>query len=175
MIPITFTECQTPGYPARTRINAGADVTLAFAVDFSTAGEVATKREVLRQGKLYIPISLLNSDQSYDRLERIAAHIPSNLHSFNIAGNGIYTLRSSQVYLDEWIRSFLDKLFLIYDQCITSIVSGGQTGVDEAGLKAGRDLGITTVHCTAPKGWLFRDKDGKEWADEQAFKARFLP
>lgn len=42
---------------------------------------------------------------------------------------------------------------------IKRIISGGQTGADQGGLLAGRDLGIETGG-TAPKGW--KTEDGPE-------------
>jgi hypothetical protein len=55
---------------------------------------------------------------------------------------------------------------------INSIRSGGQTGFDEAGAKAGIKLGIP-VTVLAPKGWKFRDINGKDISDEKKFKERF--
>jgi len=39
---------------------------------------------------------------------------------------------------------------------LKKIISGGQTGADQGGLRAGRDLGLETGG-TAPKGWLTED------------------
>jgi hypothetical protein len=55
---------------------------------------------------------------------------------------------------------------------IVSIRSGGQTGFDEAGAKAGIKLGLPTI-VLAPKGWTFRNESGTDISNEQAFKARF--
>ena len=55
---------------------------------------------------------------------------------------------------------------------ITLITTGGQTGVDEAGAKAGMRLGIPTK-VVAPKGWTFRSIENKDISNEQAFKDRF--
>lgn len=44
---------------------------------------------------------------------------------------------------------------------LDKIISGGQTGADEAGLQAAFDLGIKTGG-TAPKGWRIRYFDGSE-------------
>jgi hypothetical protein len=56
---------------------------------------------------------------------------------------------------------------------ITSIRTGGQTGIDEAGAKAGLRLGIPTT-VLAPKGWTFRDINSKDISNEKQFKDRFL-
>lgn len=44
---------------------------------------------------------------------------------------------------------------------LKKIISGGQTGADEAGLKAAKDLGFETGG-TAPKGWRIQNYDGTE-------------
>jgi hypothetical protein len=54
---------------------------------------------------------------------------------------------------------------------ITSIRSGGQTGFDEAGAKAGLKLGLPTT-VLAPKDWEFRTNEGNI-KSEKAFKSRF--
>jgi hypothetical protein len=51
-------------------------------------------------------------------------------------------------------------------------MSGGQTGFDEAGIIAGRALGLPTM-VTAPRGWRFRRADGQDVTDQEAFMARF--
>lgn len=47
---------------------------------------------------------------------------------------------------------------------VDKVISGGQTGADEAGLKAAYDLGIKTGG-TAPKGWRICYADGSEGAN----------
>jgi len=44
---------------------------------------------------------------------------------------------------------------------IYKIISGGQTGVDQAGLRVGKALGFKTGGY-APKGWLIRDEEGED-------------
>ena len=44
--PTVFKESQTSGYRDRTIQNASADVTIALATDFNTAGEKLTKSSV---------------------------------------------------------------------------------------------------------------------------------
>ena len=52
---IIITEDTVSGYKHRTMKNASADVTIAIAADFNTAGEKLTKKSVKEQGKLFIP------------------------------------------------------------------------------------------------------------------------
>ena len=166
---ITFKEHHIVGYKARTIETAKADVTIAIAKDFTTAGEKCTKTCVPKSS-LYLPVR-------WDMLHVVdlscVGHIKKLMYteSLNIAGNGIYTLRLPQVEVDERIFIFLKKVFAFtYKPAI--IWSGGQTGVDEAGLKAAVKLGIPAV-CIAPRGWLFRDISGRDIANEKLFKQRF--
>ena len=55
---------------------------------------------------------------------------------------------------------------------IVSIRTGGQTGIDEAGAKAGIKLQLPTT-VLAPKGWTFRNIAGQDISNEQQFKSRF--
>jgi hypothetical protein len=186
--PIDFQENQTGGYPARTKINASADVTLAIAVDYNTAGEKLTKKSVEEQGKVYIsPMLPSMYDSDPKRINEQYATQPkidyivnilneANAKSINIAGNGIYTLDKvgyTQDVIDQYIYELLEGVVnspnLINK--IELIRSGGQTGADEAGAKAGVRLGIPTI-VLAPKDWEFRTSEGN-FKDEAAFKARF--
>lgn len=173
MCKIKFLEDTSEGYGHRTYINAAsADVTLAFAVDFTTSGEKCTKDAALKANKLYIPINLGDSNWKVDI--PYTAWMIKELHSLNIAGNGIYTLNKydiSQDKCDRMIYYFIERLLNEYECEITSIRSGGQTGVDESGLKVGAKLGIETISL-CPKGWKYRTPK-KDICDEQMFKERF--
>jgi hypothetical protein len=96
--------------------------------------------------------------------------------SINIAGNGIYSLNMSQCRLDSIIWLSLAEVIERLKKKgveVLELRSGGQSGVDEAGLKAARRLGIP-CECLAPKGWLFRDSSHCDISDEVKFKARFI-
>lgn len=172
---IRFVEDSSPGYRNRTYINAaGADITLAFAVNFSTPGEILTKKAVLSSGKLYypIPIKIENWEETVNDLANIL--LVSGCHTLNIAGNGIYTLSRygiSQEMCDNFVLNTLLKLIKQYSININFIRSGGQTGADEAGIKAAEALGIDS-ECYFPKGWRFRTVDA-DYSDENLFKIRF--
>ncbi len=56
---------------------------------------------------------------------------------------------------------------------IIGIRTGGQTGFDESGAKAGAKLNIPTL-VLAPKYWKFRDINGIDISNEKLFKERFL-
>ncbi len=179
---ITFKEHTIPGYKARTVENAKANVTIAIASDFTTAGERCTRNAVKIAGKQYIPIEyhLIRNDTSRYRAATNLLHNTLNysVETLNIAGNGIYSLfGEKQEAVDEYVFDLLNMFVGLRKQIIAPIPllikSGGQTGIDEAGLKAAVRLNIPAL-CLAPMDWLFRTVDGRDVRDEKLFKQRFL-
>jgi len=181
---IDFQEDKSTGYAARTTKNASADATIAVAIDFTSAGEKATKSAVEAQKKLYAPIDMARLSTLIE-VSKAAQEVVDKLLTLNkkdinlnIAGNGIYTMKHvniSQKNVDNKILVLLNAILTKLQDTgvrIISIRTGGQTGVDEAGAKAGLSLGIPTT-ILAPKGWKFRDINGKDISNEKAFKARF--
>lgn len=171
---IKFLEHPHWGYKPRTVENVSAsDLTIAFATDFSSAGEMLTKRSCWEQDKKYIAINLSGRKWDEEQQEFIKVFEEGKVNTLNIAGNGIYTLKGvfTQSACDDFVYNFfkyipgIDKLKLIR--------SGGQTGFDEAGLKAAVKLGIPAL-CLAPKGWKFRTEAGFDIQSEKLFKARFI-
>ena len=174
---INFQEEPTTGYRQRTINNAKADATIAIAVDFNSAGEKLTKTSVLGQNKKYISIDANTLTVSKERVDKIVEMLNSvNAKTLNIAGNGIYTMKGK--YTQEQIDKFTyDLLKAVIESPnlktkIESVRSGGQTGFDEAGAKAGIKLGLPTI-VLAPKGWTFRNINGQDISNEQQFKNRF--
>jgi len=171
---IDFQEHSKSDYPSRTRENASADATIAIAMDFETPGEKLTKRSVKEQNKLYIPVninvSLIDDPQEIDEIVTSLNHY--KVRSLNIAGNGIYTTKGkyTQEQLDDYVYNLIKILHAQHP--FESIRTGGQTGIDEAGAKAGLRLGIPTT-VLAPKGWIFRDINSKDISNEEQFKERF--
>jgi hypothetical protein len=182
---IDFQEEPTSGYRERTIKNASADATIAIAYDFNSAGEKLTKSSVLQQNKLYLPVST-DVFSSGNDLTMMAGKIVSeitklkkNSITLNIAGNGIYTLKNTfpggQISVDKFTLELLtDVINRLKENNITvsTLRTGGQTGFDEAGAKAGIKLGIPTT-ILAPKGWTFRNISGQDISNEQQFKSRF--
>ena len=185
---IVFTE-STGGYQKRTMENAQADdvdFTLAFAADFGTYGEKATARAA---GESLIAIDLPvkangGLNLSLKSIQNVVTEIIDCLPEeyinnyecgLNIAGNGIYTLDKSGIKQDELdiFLSAVGQELVKKGVKISSVRSGGQTGVDEAGAVMGKVLGVpTTVH--APNNWAFRGKNGKDVTnDRNAFIERF--
>jgi len=174
---IHFEEDTSSGYAERTKKNASADATIAIAANFSSAGEKLTKNSVIQQGKKYIAIDANKLTVTKDRVNKIVEQLNSvKARTLNIAGNGIYTLKGK--YTQEEVDEFTYKLLKAVvespelENKILSIRTGGQTGFDEAGAKAGMRLGIPTM-ILAPKGWKFRNTKGQDISDEKAFKDRF--
>ena len=163
-------------YRNRTIKNASADATIALAVDFTTAGEKLTKSSVNNQNKKYIPIDANNLEVTQERVNKIVSELNSvNAKTLNIAGNGIYTMKQyTQKQIDDFTYNLLKAVVESPNlkNKIESIRTGGQTGFDEAGAKAGKKLGIKTL-VLAPKGFTFRNANNEDISDEQQFKDRF--
>lgn len=168
-----FSTSSGSSYSIRTRENAEwSDITLALAENFSTAGEKLTQRVA---GNKYVPYSLSSSNDPEaiaDGIYReLVAKGKTSELKLNIAGNGIYTLSESQEYYNNLLTNIIAAL-QNKGVTISSIRSGGQTGIDEAGIIAAQRLGIPNeVHTTSD--FKFRGKDNKDIADENAFKSRF--
>jgi len=173
---VEFTEDNSPGYKDRTMRNAAsADATIAIAVDFSSAGEKLTKSSVIGQNKKYIPVDANGLKVTNDMIKSVVFALKSsNAKTLNIAGNGLYTMKGkyTQEQIDAFTYDLLKSVVNSPGIKIESIRSGGQTGFDEAGIKAGNKLGIPTI-VLAPKGWKFRNIDGKDISNEKLFKDRF--
>lgn len=155
---LTIQEHTSSKYTPRTYYNAkAAQITLAFAIDFSTAGERLTKKasDVLLELPLDTPW-IENARKVYRAL------VSNQFSIINVAGNGIYTLNKhgiTQKFVDDYVYSVL-RIVNIH-RPITKIYSGGQTGADLAGARAGWKLQIDT-EVTYPKGYIMRWEDGKD-------------
>jgi hypothetical protein len=169
---ITFIEHEQTGYAMRTWDNARlSDLTIAFAIDFTTPGEILTRKAAY--GK-YRSVDLNVSDV-HKEIEFLHLEIKNKgIKKLNIAGNGLYTfsqLWHEQNFVDAIMLQYLDHL--VQGDKTISIRSGGQTGVDEAALKAADELGLETI-CLAPKHWMFRDINGRDIIGrEDLFLKRF--
>ena len=153
MTPIRFIE-GTGSYAHRTRANAQwADLTVAIAVDLNTSGEQLTRESA---GDRYLGLTIPNGLRiGEDRLVKTAiAHgiktadwINENVINpdgvkINIAGNGMRTLAKNGIsqetvdyFMGIFVKALYDKLDA-YDFPIMEVRSGGQTGIDEAAIKA---------------------------------------
>lgn len=158
---ITIEASTESGYRPRTLYNAqSSDLTLAFAADFSTAGELLTKKAA--GPNKYVAINLL-TDSVDAAVARIYNQVVmSNASVLNIAGNGIYTLSEfgiSQYKANQYVFEVLSRLH--EKSPISMIKSGGQTGIDIAGLVAGAVIGVP-VKGTLPPNFVQRHQDKKD-------------
>ena len=185
-IEVAFVESPSSYYKDRTRENANkADITIALAVDFTTAGERLT-RSVAGDAYLSAAIDAAQLRENPAQAGRITSGelalqilAREGLRKdggivINIAGNGQYTLSQrgvSQAAADEYVTALVAGL-MKNGVTIRGIRSGGQTGMDEAGIKAAVANSIP-AEVLAPRGWKYRGEDGRDVCDEASFKARF--
>jgi hypothetical protein len=157
---LTIIEHASSGYAPRTYANAtNSDVTIAIAVDYTTAGERLTHRAA---GEKYLKLDpeLPWIENARILFKRVSANGNTYPVVINVAGNGIYTLAKNKVSQEEvnlYVYKILAQVGEYYP--ISRIVSGGQTGVDLAGGVAGYVLGIPTT-MLMPKGFKQRFEDG---------------
>jgi hypothetical protein len=168
---VSFVECKSAGYPARTAINVEeTDGTLILAVDSSTPGEKLTTKLCVENQKPFLVVDIEVTPDLEFKLTRgkMVRAWASRLLSLNIAGNCItrFPPGVTQAHLNKLVYD------LVADLSLVRIQTGGQTGIDEAGAMAGLKLGISTK-VVAPKGWMFRGRDGKDVSSEKLFKSRF--
>lgn len=146
-------------YVPRTGENAqGADVTVAFAVDFTTAGERLTKRLAMPR-YIGVPYGIEVETAAAMLSEFMRKHGASSL---NVAGNGIYTMAEhgfNQAQANRWVYEVLALVHAMTP--LSAIRSGGQTGIDQAGLVAAIALRIPALGLY-PKGFRRRLADGKD-------------
>lgn len=156
-----------PGYNARTVHNAQVGhVTVAFAVDFSSGGELLTRSAA---GDRYMAVLLppLARNTVLDAatparklLDRLAQSTDGRI--VNIAGNSLRRLHANG-----WRQELCDAyvyrvLALVHRHTpIQKIVSGGQTGADLSGAIAAVVLGIDT-EITGPADLRQRPLQGPD-------------
>lgn len=147
------------GYAARTKYNAAiADITVAFAVDFTTAGEKLTHKAA---GDRYVAIPL--DDSIPKALQILCNAIPFGTLCLNIAGNGIYTLAKHGWNQDKVNNHIFQILRAVNNtQQLDRVISGGQTGADIAGVAAAYALGVPAIDAILPKGFMQRMENGQD-------------
>lgn len=156
---INLREHKEWGYAPRTQHNASQGVTLAVAVDFTTAGERLTTR--CAKGNIVHFDARNFSSELVGKTEKLINLLKGNdCRTVNVAGNGIYTYKRkgfTQEGVNSIVYMILKKVHEEYP--LDHIVSGGQSGADLAGLIAAANLDID---CTGtwPRGYLMRFEDG---------------
>ena len=149
-------ESEHISYGPRTAVNASrADITIAIAVDFTTFGEVLTKKV----SKKYLPITY--GTPISDAVESILQRLMSEGHrSINLAGNGGYTLIKyglTQALVNRYVYDLIKGVHDVHP--LVGLRSGGQTGIDFSAAVVGPLLGIPTK-MLFPKGYKQRYTDG---------------
>ena len=163
---LTIVEHSSSSYGPRTFHNANyAGLTVAIAADFTTAGERLTHKAA-KDKYVAIPINTQPIEAARKLYHALKKH---NTRILNVAGNGIYTLAQhgwEQYEVNDLVYSILAKVHQYWK--IDEVVSGGQTGVDIAGIIAATALGIKAT-ATLPKGFIQRadDKVDRQHTREQ--------
>lgn len=157
---INIREHSSSSYAPRTWHNAAQGVTLAIAVDFSTAGEKLTTKAAQKNGIVHLDAKEFQTEWIVAARELYRRLKHANCRTVNVAGNGIYTYSKRHFNQLEVNHMVLTVLAQIHQHWrLDHVVSGGQTGADLAGLVAAAKLGIP---CTGmwPKGYKMRFENG---------------
>ena len=114
-------------------------------------------------------------------VDSIYSAIISNPHyqksgiKLNITGNELKEFITAGVNPDDaeyFVHSTIFELINRKGLKISKIRSGGQSGVDEWGIKAGQQNGLR-CSVLAPRGYRFRDENGEEHKGFKTFSDRF--
>lgn len=172
----TLDEDHNSNYQYRTEVNVkNADVTFAIAIDFNSPGEKLTKKLAIKHNKIYIPVTpngdvSLKADKIVDFINEKFFKIKSEI-TLNIAGNGIFTMKGimTQEECDEFTYNLLSAIINHKNILVKvkSIRSGGQTGFDTSGIRAGIKLNLDTT-AYYPKGFRIRDLQGDKTQTKEA-------
>lgn len=156
---ILVTASASSGYAARTRANAQRyDVTVAFAIDYGSAGEKLT-RSAAGERWVGVPMTLPPVEAARNLFRFLRQR---QAETINVAGHGLSTLGRfgwSQDQVDLWVFEVLRTVQPHW--ALKKLGSGGQTGVDIAGAAAGHALGID-VELHMPRGLVQRLADGRD-------------
>ena len=182
--PIKFREAKHSGYIARTlETGLEGDLTIDFAK--TRKGSGATRRMAGTKWN-HIPIDsdglpITTSKEYKDSITNIAASLASG-ETVNIAGHGIYSIKANQKSVDASMNTMFSKITQRLKKLgilnslpdSAKIITGGQTGFDEAGAKAAAKYGFKT-EVIAPKGYKYRTRFGTKGdiANKAKFKERF--
>lgn len=186
-----ISEDDSVSYQPRTFKNAQwSDVTLAFAVNPQSQGELETRDAA---GDRFLGVKLPGLSEGRAAIcdagfmKETADYVISQIKSradfqvinrkgilLNVAGNRLSVLMREGI--DQKMTDALVEYVLraVADSGINieEIRSGGQTGVDEAAIHAAQSMGKTcSILC--PKGYRFSDARGTEHGGYEAFAARF--
>lgn len=160
------------GYRQRTLINAkAADLTVAFAVDYTTGGERLTKTAA---GAKFSEIPM-GSDIERAAEKLIVLLRTHQVTELNVAGNGIYTMQKhgfSQARCNQWLFDVFKQALPLHP-ALQRVRSGGQTGADWAGLVCAYALRVP-AYGFFPARYRQRNAKGAEvyWDDVSVLYAQ---
>ena len=190
---INYIDSQTLSYSGRTASAIKlSDIVIAINSVNNTEGAKITKEETLAQNKKYIPISFKTtiSEQEIDFIAKVVSKSAKNGKVIiNLSGNGIANLEARQGEADYTVFEFLTKLNTrlnkVHEVSISEVVTGGQSGIDEAATKAVirvnansqyngktsfQPIKNTVVHTI---DFARTARNGNRYSDEAGFKQRF--
>jgi hypothetical protein len=164
-----------PGYHGRTFQNAAqADETWDFAFTANGSGgrRGLTRLATEKAGSNYVWVT--TKPDGFDPEDAAKCLISARENwpwaTVNIAGHGITQMSCSQEKLDALV---FETMRIVHKQTpIGHVRSGGQTGFDEAGVKAAARLNIQAT-VLAPRDWRYRPAGGDRSGNGPAFIARF--
>lgn len=179
MSNLTLLAHSASGYAPRTTVNAKiANLTVAFAVNYDSAGEKLTKRSA---GAKYVALplhwSVIDSARVlYQAIKKHkAAAKPDDAFVLNIAGNSLHTLQRST-----WDQTRIDDhIFRVLHLCyqhlpFDAVRSGGQTGADEAGIVAAIALDLPAT-ALFPGGFKQRTARGEDiYSDPEVLRTDWM-
>ena len=176
---LTLIEDQSSDYKNRTEVNArDADVTIAIALLPNSLGETLTRNMAKKHNRLFISVSPLDdvdvkSSEISDTLSKL---FMDKAFKINIAGNGLKTMQGkfTQKQCDEFTLSLMRLILQKNKLNVELIRSGGQTGFDEAGIKASLTLGIKTIGYY-PKGFKIMHMSGSKYQKRSEVEALYKP
>lgn len=178
-------EDDSVSYQSRTVKNAQwSDVTLAFAVNPDSQGEIETREAA---GSKFLGVKLSGDINDPVFMSDTAEYVVSQIKAredfpslnrkgilLNVAGNRLSVLKRNnmdQNSIDKLVEHVL-RAVAESGIIIEEIRTGGQSGVDEAGIHAAQSMGRTcSILC--PKGFRFSDSNGEEHIGYKEFAARF--
>jgi hypothetical protein len=160
-LPLLVYEHPAEGYGPRTCANADAEATWAYASDFSTeqqrlADQIAGSR------LLRTPVGTPCAKAADD----LTAHLRRlDARTLNVTGNSLTTLARHTLFSAAELQPKADAYLLRLigavhaRQPLAGVRAGGQSGVEEAALRAAVTLGIPAF-ALLPRHFLYRDAAG---------------
>lgn len=168
---ITFYQLKDSSYSNRTNLVISmSDVVIAIATDFTTAGEKATLGSANTNKVPYFKYDIITANEVAQKIvEDLNSKFGNKALTLNFAGNGIYALskkyKGGQDAMNRYAALVFQNILENKNRTfgISDVITGGQTGIDEAFAIAARNNNIpTTVVMPLNNAYRinFNNKDG---------------